>query len=83
MEMLQVMLNYPQIFTDMVFENVCTLPIEQRAGIEYTGDRNDRNGKCNDGDEVMSFSYKIRKEKSFSRMETTHGFRITTFAMGL
>ena len=34
--MWQVMLEYPQIHTDMTFENVTTLPLEQRAGVELT-----------------------------------------------
>ena len=34
MEMIQVMLSYPQIHTDMVFENVPTLPLEQSPGVE-------------------------------------------------
>ena len=34
--MMQVILNYPQVHTDMVFENIPTLPIEHRAGIETT-----------------------------------------------
>lgn len=34
MEMLQIMLSYPQVRTDMIFEIICTLPLEQRPGIE-------------------------------------------------
>ena len=33
MEMTQVMLNYPQIYTDMSFLNIPTIPLELRAGV--------------------------------------------------
>ena len=42
MEMMQVMLNYHQIHTDMVFENVPTLPLENRAGVECKVDKHFR-----------------------------------------
>ena len=65
MEMLQVMLNYPQVHTDMVFESVPTLPLEQRAGVECKGNSDIYDGMCNDGDELISLSYQIRQEKAF------------------
>ena len=66
MEMLQVMLNYPQIHTDMVFENVPTLPLELRAGRECNVVKNKTaENNCNDGDEIMSLSYIIRQQKEF------------------
>ena len=65
MEMLQVMLNYPQVHTDMVFENVSTLPLEQRAGVECKGNRGIDDSIYNDGDEIISLSYQIRQEKAF------------------
>ena len=65
MEMLQVMLNYPQVHTDMVFENVPTLPLEQRAGVECVANNDIHDGICNDGDELISLSHQIRQEKHF------------------
>ena len=34
--MIQVILNYPQAHTDMVLENIPTLPIEHHSGRERT-----------------------------------------------
>ena len=34
MEMMQVILEYPEVYTNLVFENICTLPLELRPGIE-------------------------------------------------
>ncbi len=65
MEMMHVCLGYPQIHTDMVFESVSTLPLEQRAGSECNINRNSSHIGCNDGDEVLSLSYKVRQEKNF------------------
>ena len=65
MEMWQVMLNYPQIHTDMVFENVPTLPLENRAGVECKVNRKNQDSICNDGDEILSLSYQIRETKGF------------------
>ena len=62
--MIQVMLGYPQIYTDMVFENVSTLPLEQRAGIECCGVGSNENGRCNDGDEILPSNYKWGKRNS-------------------
>ena len=58
------MLNYPQIHTDMVFENVPTLPLEQRAGVECKA-RDIQDNIFRDGDEILSLSYQIREEKRF------------------
>ena len=65
MEMIQVMLNYPQIHTDMAFENIPTVPLEQHAGMECNSKRGEFDSGCNDGDELISLSYIIRREKSF------------------
>ena len=65
MEMLQVMLNYPQIHTDMVFENIPTVPLEQRSGMECNTKRRERDNGCNDGDDLISLSYTIRIDKNF------------------
>ena len=65
MEMLQVMLNYPQIHTDMVFENIPTVPLEQRAGMECNTKRRELDRGCNDGDELISLIYIIRRENNF------------------
>ncbi len=58
-------LGYPQIHTDMVFESVSTLPLEQRAGSEYNLNWNSSHNEFNDSDEVLSLSYKVRQEKTF------------------
>ena len=63
MEQLQVMLNYPQVHTDMVFEIIPTVPLEQRAGIECKVHHNTVFNNPTDGDEIMSLSYTIREEK--------------------
>ena len=65
MEMLQVMIGYPQIHTDMVFENVSTLPLEQRTGVLFKINPTNNAGCHNDGDEIMSISYQVRQEKKF------------------
>jgi len=39
MEITQVMLNYPNIYTDMMFLYIPTIPLELRAGVEYNGRR--------------------------------------------
>ena len=39
MEMIQVMLKHPQVHTDMEFDNIPTVPLELRAGVECK-DRN-------------------------------------------
>ena len=65
MEMTQVMLNYPQIYTDMVFVNVPTIPLELRAGVERNINRRNK-----DADEVVPFCFKIR-EKKVSKMAST------------
>ena len=65
MEMLQVMLGYPQIHTDMVFENVTTLPLEQRAGVECKSHSDFMDDCCDDGAEMLSVSYQIREQKMF------------------
>ena len=65
MEMIQVMLNYPQIHTDMVFENIPTVPLEKWAGMECNTKRGELDRGCNDGDELISLSYIIRREKNF------------------
>ena len=36
MEMYQMMLQYKEVYTNMVFENIPTMPLELRAGIERT-----------------------------------------------
>ena len=65
MEMWQVMLGYPQVHTDMVFENVTTLPLEQRAGVECKSHSDFMEDLCEDGSEMLSISYQIRAEKRF------------------
>ena len=65
MEMLQVCIGYPQIHTDMVFENVSTLPLEQCAGSECNVDHNNIHIEPNDGDEVFPLRYKVRQNKEF------------------
>ena len=65
MEMWQMMMGYPQIHTDMVFENVPTLPLEQRAGVECKVNKDIRDRNCNDGDEIILLCYQIREEKGF------------------
>ena len=59
------MLNYPQVHTDMVFEIIPTVPLEQRAGIECKVHHNTVFNNPTDGDEIMSLSYTIREEKEF------------------
>jgi hypothetical protein len=34
MQIHQQLLGYPEVFTDMNFKNVCTTPLEERAGVE-------------------------------------------------
>lgn len=65
MEMIQVMLNYPQVHTDMVFENIPTVPLEQRSGIECKVNESTRVNNLNDGYEIISLRYTIREEKGF------------------
>ena len=40
MEMLQIMMSYPQVKTDMVFEVIATVPLEQRRGVEVNPTNN-------------------------------------------
>ena len=65
MEMLQVMLGYPQVHTDMVFEKIATLPLEQRAGVECKSHSDFMQDQCEDGAEMVSMSYEIRDVKRF------------------
>lgn len=63
MEMIQVMPHYPQVHTDMVFENVPTLPLEQRAGVECSNECGNTNRTRNDGDDLIPLSHQIRSDK--------------------
>ena len=36
MEMYQIMLKYPEVYTNMVFENIPNVPLELRTGIYRT-----------------------------------------------
>ena len=65
MEMFQVILNYPQVHTDMVFENIPTVPLEQRSGIECRVNRSECNNVVNDSNEVMSMIYTIIEKNIF------------------
>ena len=65
MEMLQVMLKYPQVHTDMNFVNISTLPLEQRAGIETRNKGFHMDRDIEDGADLTPLSYKIRIEKKF------------------
>ena len=40
MEMLQTMLQYNEVHTNLVFENIPTMPLELRAGIELKRTKN-------------------------------------------
>ena len=59
------MLNYPQVHTDMEFEIIATVPLEQRAGVECKSKPNLIDNNPADGDEIISLSYIIREEKGF------------------
>ena len=63
MEMMQVILNYPQVHTDMVFENIPTLPIEHRAGIERTTTNQDNVENPPDGAYTSILCYEVRLGK--------------------
>ena len=67
MEMYQVMLNYPEVITNLVFVHICTLSYELRAGIEKSKRStsiNPGNTQPQDAVNVGSTSDLIRKEKS-------------------
>ena len=36
MKMYQIMLKYPEVYTNMVFENISTMTLDLRAGIKIT-----------------------------------------------
>ena len=83
MEMLQIMLSYPQVRTDMIFEIICTLPLEQRPGVEKTVQlsttnflkenydfidiNNERDEQELDGMDISVLIQKIRKEKKMPK----------------
>ena len=62
MEKIQVMLNYPQVYTDMLFESVPTVSLEMRCGTHLKSN----NDNCpSDGDDTLPISYIIRQQKNF------------------
>ena len=65
MEMFQVMLNYPQIHTDMIFENIPTIPLEQRAGMEKKNRAMFMDGGIDDEADLIPYTYKVRCDKQF------------------
>ena len=73
MEMYQMMLQYKEVYTNMIFENIPTMPLELRAGIERTGhkkkDNQEQSNEDVDDDGLRDSAYNgvisdfIRKEK--------------------
>ena len=62
MEMLQVMLEYPEVYTNLVFEHIPTQPLELRPGVEVTKKRNN-NEDAADAAQVVSDIASIRRNK--------------------
>ena len=56
MEQIQVMLNYPQVYTDMLFESVPTVALEMRCGTHLKS--NNDNG-ASDGDDTLPIIFII------------------------
>ena len=65
MEMTQVMLNHPQIHSDLLYENISTLPLEQRSGIQKSRSNENAMEIYDDGTNLSNLSQKIREEKLF------------------
>ena len=65
MEQIQVMLNYPQVHTDMIFVNIQTVPLEQRSEVECNRKSHTITNEIEDGDVIMPHSYTIRKQLKF------------------
>ena len=68
MQMLQGMLGYPEVQTDMEFVPICSLPLEQRPGLERVRvNRDNPVGfvDVNDGMDTQSFSCKSRNVHQF------------------
>lgn len=59
MEMLHVMLKYPEVYSNLNFIQISTMPLELRAGIEV----NNKNDNVEDGAHIGSLSNHIRHEK--------------------
>ncbi|MGB0404839.1 MAG: hypothetical protein ACPGDB_01450, partial [Fusobacterium sp.] len=72
MEMLQIMLSYPQVKTDMTFEVIATVPLEQRRGVEVNAQLSPNrassldieNDERPDGIDTAIPIHKARKEKN-------------------
>lgn len=62
MEQIQVMLNYPQVYTDMLFESVPTVALEMRCGTHLKS--NNDNGPS-DGDDTLPIIFIIHQQKNF------------------
>jgi len=61
MEMQQLMLSYPEVHTDLVFEVISTHPLEYRAGVERTPKKKDDN--VQPGIIIGNISDYVRKDK--------------------
>ena len=65
MEMLQTLLKYKEVYTDMNFKNIPTMPLELRAGIERISTLNkDKQDNPSDGHIYRCAVDKVRKEKN-------------------
>ena len=69
MEQIQVMLNYPQVYTDMLFESVPTVALEMRCGTHLKS--NNDNGPS-DGDDTLPISSIIHQQKNFPSWSQLH-----------
>ena len=65
MEMWQNICGYPQIYTDMVFVNVTTLPLEQRAGVECKSSNELLDVINEDGCDLLPMGYVVREQKHY------------------
>ena len=72
-EMYQVQLRYPEVHSDMEFEQIQTTPLEFRAGTECSSKSN----VVDDGAHIDIEIQIVREQNSFSWMETTH--KLTTY----
>ena len=65
MQMLQTMLEYSEVHTNMRFENIPTMPLELRAGIEKGITSQGDNDNIKDEDNPMDgFNYGCAVDKS-------------------
>ena len=60
--MVQMMLGYPEVFTDMDFFTIPTLPYEQRSFVEKKYETKEYVNDEDDGLDLRILSYKIRQE---------------------